>query len=134
MDELWKRPLYLMTTLRAKGKEFESVILLDVNDGIWPNRNARTPGQREAKRRVFYVAFTRTKKRVPMLVSNSEVAKRFPHLSSASWSWTSAEPDATPGSERPTICRGWPAGAVLAWASPIQRCPTLPVGLSLLRV
>jgi DNA helicase-2/ATP-dependent DNA helicase PcrA len=70
VDELWKRPLHLMTALRAKGKEFDSVILLDVNDGIWPNRNARTPEQREAERRVFYVAFTRARKRVLMLVSN----------------------------------------------------------------
>ena len=60
-DSPWKRPLHLMTALRAKGKEFDSVILLDVNDGIWPNRNARTPEQLEAERRVFYVAFTRAK-------------------------------------------------------------------------
>jgi DNA helicase-2/ATP-dependent DNA helicase PcrA len=67
--ELWKRPVHLMTALRAKGKEFDTVILLDVNDGIWPNRNAQTPDQKEAERRVFYVAFTRAKKRVVMLVS-----------------------------------------------------------------
>ena len=66
--ELWKRPLHLMTALRAKGKEFDTVILLDVNDGIWPNRNAQTPEQKEAERRVFYVAFTRARKRVVMLV------------------------------------------------------------------
>jgi DNA helicase-2/ATP-dependent DNA helicase PcrA len=63
-DSLWKRPLHLMTALRAKGKEFDSVILLDVNDGMWPNRNARTPEQLEAERRVFYVAFTRAKSNV----------------------------------------------------------------------
>ena len=68
--ELWKRPLHLMTALRAKGKEFDTVILLDVNDGIWPNRNAQMPEQKEAERRVFYVAFTRARKRVVMLVSN----------------------------------------------------------------
>lgn len=69
-DELWKRPLHLMTAIRAKGKEFDSVILLDVNDEIWPNRNARTPEQREAERRVFYVAFTRARKRVLMFVND----------------------------------------------------------------
>lgn len=69
-DELWKRPLHLMTALRAKGKEFDTVILLDVNDEIWPNRNARTPAEREAERRVFYVAFTRARKRVLMFVSD----------------------------------------------------------------
>ncbi|MGE0887422.1 MAG: UvrD-helicase domain-containing protein [Blastocatellales bacterium] len=69
VSELWKRPIHLMTALRAKGKEFDTVILLDVNDGIWPNKNARTPEQKEAERRVFYVAFTRAKKRVLILFS-----------------------------------------------------------------
>jgi DNA helicase-2/ATP-dependent DNA helicase PcrA len=68
--DLWKRPLHLMTALRAKGKEFDTVILLDVNDGIWPNRKAQTPAEKEAERRVFYVAFTRARKRVVMFVSS----------------------------------------------------------------
>jgi len=67
--ELWKRPVHLMTAIRAKGKEFDTVILLDVNDGIWPNRNALTREQKEAERRVFYVAFTRAKRKIVMLVS-----------------------------------------------------------------
>jgi DNA helicase-2/ATP-dependent DNA helicase PcrA len=69
LDELWKRPVHLMTAIRSKGKEFDSVILLDMNDDIWPNKNAQTPEQKEAERRVFYVAFTRAKRRVLMLVS-----------------------------------------------------------------
>ncbi len=69
-DDLWKRPLHLMTAIRAKGKEFDTVILLDVNDGIWPNRNARTLEEREAERRVFYVAFTRAKKQVLIFVND----------------------------------------------------------------
>ncbi len=68
-SELWKRPVHLMTALRAKGKEFDTVILLDVNDDIWPNKNAQTVAEKEAERRVFYVAFTRARKRVLMLVS-----------------------------------------------------------------
>jgi len=68
-EDLWKRPVHLMTALRAKGKEFDSVILLDVIDGIWPNRHAKTVEQREAERRVFYVAFTRAKQRVLILTT-----------------------------------------------------------------
>jgi len=64
--ELWKRPVHLMTALRAKGKEYGTVILLDVNDGIWPNRKKQA--EIEAERRVFYVAFTRAQRRVVMLV------------------------------------------------------------------
>jgi DNA helicase II / ATP-dependent DNA helicase PcrA len=74
-EELWKRPIHLMTALRAKGKEFDSVILLDVNDGIWPSRNARTPEQREAERRVFYVAFTRARKRLLIAAVRSYAGK-----------------------------------------------------------
>ena len=70
-DELWKRPIHLMTALRAKGKEFDTVILLDVNDGIWPSKNAKTIEEKEAERRVFYVAFTRAKQRLIMLVSQN---------------------------------------------------------------
>lgn len=69
--DLSQNPLHLMTALRAKGKEFDKVVLLDVQDGIWPNRNARTPKEFEAERRVFYVAFTRAKEQVTMLVNRS---------------------------------------------------------------
>lgn len=69
--ELQRRPLHLMTALRAKGKEFETVVLLDCVEDIWPMKYAQTPAQLEAERRVFYVAFTRAKKRVVF-----QVAKR----------------------------------------------------------
>lgn len=67
----WKLPLHLMTALRAKGKEFDAVIILDVNQGIWPNKLATTPEQLEQERRVFYVAFTRARKRISLLVSGT---------------------------------------------------------------
>ena len=72
-DELYRNPLHLMTALRAKGKEFDKVILLDVEDKIWPNINARTDAQKEAERRVFYVAFTRAREQVTMLLRNGAV-------------------------------------------------------------
>ena len=69
--DLFSKPIHLMTAQRAKGKEFDKVVLLDVQDGIWPNRNARTPKELEAERRVFYVAFTRAREQVTMLVNKS---------------------------------------------------------------
>ena len=60
--------MHLMTALRAKGKEFDTVVLLDVVDDIWPHKYANTEQEREAERRVFYVAFTRAKQKVVMLV------------------------------------------------------------------
>ncbi|MBX3472863.1 MAG: ATP-dependent helicase [Planctomycetes bacterium] len=67
----WKLPLHLMTALRAKGKEFDAVILLDVNEGVWPSKLATTADQLEQERRVFYVAFTRARKRLILLTSDT---------------------------------------------------------------
>lgn len=63
------RPLHLMTAYRAKGKEFDTVILLDTVNGIWPHQRATNQRELEAERRLFYVAFTRAKERVIMLTS-----------------------------------------------------------------
>lgn len=72
-EDLSKQPIHLMTALRAKGKEFDNVVLLDVQDQIWPNRNARTQQQLEAERRVFYVAFTRAREQITMLLRKGAV-------------------------------------------------------------
>ena len=68
-DDLAQHPLHLMTALRAKGKEFDKVVMLDVLMDIWPNKNAHTPEQLESERRVFYVGFTRAKEQVAMLTN-----------------------------------------------------------------
>jgi DNA helicase-2/ATP-dependent DNA helicase PcrA len=64
-----------MTALRAKGKEFDAVILLDVNQDIWPSKLAETEDQLEQERRVFYVAMTRVRKRLLMLVNDSMLGR-----------------------------------------------------------
>ena len=64
-----QQQLHLMTATRAKGKEFHTVVLLDVINGIWPSNRAETQDQIEAERRLFYVAFTRAKRRVIMLLN-----------------------------------------------------------------
>lgn len=71
----WKLPLHLMTALRAKGKEFDAVILLDVNEDIWPSKLATTAAELESERRVFYVAITRARKRLTLLVNQSILGK-----------------------------------------------------------
>lgn len=67
---LMRRPLHLMTATRAKGKEFDTVILLDTVEGMWPHHRTDTPRELEAERRLFYVAFTRARRRVVMLMSS----------------------------------------------------------------
>ena len=65
---VWERPLHLMTAWRAKGKEFETVILLDTVQDVWPDyRKANNERGIEEERRLFYVAFTRAQQRVIML-------------------------------------------------------------------
>ena len=51
----------LMTALRTKGREFDTVIVLDANDGIFPNKKSEEEGHIEEERRLFYVTTTRTK-------------------------------------------------------------------------
>ena len=53
-----------MTALRTKGREFDSVFLLQANMDVWPIRKAVLKGRIEAERRLFYVAITRAKKRL----------------------------------------------------------------------
>jgi len=67
----WKRRLHLMTALRAKGKEFDAVIVLDANDGIWPSRFAQTEEEQEQERRLFYVAVTRARRYLYFVVNDS---------------------------------------------------------------
>ena len=80
-DECEGNPLdhtvHLMTAPRAKGKEFDVVVLLNVRKGTWPDRRAvleleETKQLAESERRLFYVVFTRAKKKIVMLLGNSQ--------------------------------------------------------------
>ncbi len=66
----WKLPLHLMTALRAKGKEFDAVIVLDANSGIWPSKLAKTDNELEQERRLFYVATTRARRYLYYIVND----------------------------------------------------------------
>lgn len=56
----------MMTVHAAKGLEFDTVFVTDLNDGIFPNERAMNEGMRgvEEERRLAYVAFTRARKRL----------------------------------------------------------------------
>ncbi len=66
----WNRQLHLMTALRAKGKEFDAVFILDANKNVWPSKLAVTEPELEQERRLFYVAMTRAKKYLYFSVDN----------------------------------------------------------------
>ena len=63
--------LYLMTGLRAKGKEFDSVYIIHADRGVWPIKKAVELDRLEAERRLFYVAVTRARKKM-VFVTNAE--------------------------------------------------------------
>lgn len=69
-DEQLDARLHLMTALRAKGREFDAVVVLDANDDIWPIRHATTDRMREQERRLFYVATTRARRYLAFVLSD----------------------------------------------------------------
>ncbi len=74
-DDSWKLPLHLMTALRAKGKEFDAVFILDANHEIWPSKLANSEYDFEQERRLFYVAFTRARKQLYIMVNKTILGK-----------------------------------------------------------
>jgi len=69
--------LHLMTATRAKGKEFDTVIVLDAVETAWPHKRAESEAEIEAERRLFYVAFTRARRRVILLTAEGAPPSRF---------------------------------------------------------
>ena len=67
-EDLSGYPLHLMTAFRAKGEEYDRIVLLDAHENIWPGKFADSQEKLEAERRVFYVAFTRAREHVTILV------------------------------------------------------------------
>ncbi len=51
----------LMTFHRSKGLEFDTVFIIDANEGYAPQKRAETPEETEEERRAFYVAATRAR-------------------------------------------------------------------------
>ena len=60
-----------MTALRTKGREFDTVFILDAVNNIWPSKLAKTEDELEQERRLFYVAMTRAKKNLFFVVENN---------------------------------------------------------------
>lgn len=61
-----KNGVHLMTLHAAKGLEFDTVYLPDLNEGVIPNRKSVTDAQIEEERRMLYVGMTRAKQALCM--------------------------------------------------------------------
>ena len=57
----------LMTVHGAKGLEFDTVIIADCNETVFPHGRLREEAEVEEERRVFYVAMTRAKENLELL-------------------------------------------------------------------
>lgn len=57
----------LMTVHGAKGLEFDTVIVADCNESVFPHGRLQTGAEIEEERRVFYVAMTRAKENLELL-------------------------------------------------------------------
>ena len=59
-----KEGVNLMTMHAAKGLEFDTVFVIEANEGSCPYKKATTDEEIEEERRLFYVAMTRAKKKL----------------------------------------------------------------------
>lgn len=66
--------IHLMTATRSKGHEYDAVIVLDVDDGEWPNHMTDDV---EEERRMFYVALSRARKYLCFVNSSDKLESRF---------------------------------------------------------
>ena len=57
-----KEKIYLMTVHKAKGLEFDRVIMFDCTDGTYPWFSSKTDQQRDEDKRVFYVGLSRARR------------------------------------------------------------------------
>lgn len=67
--EIVQERVFIATVHRAKGLEFDNVLVYDVRDGVYPWPKASPTEYAEAARRL-YVAITRTKSRLTLLIPN----------------------------------------------------------------
>ena len=67
----------LMTFHSCKGLEFETVILIDANDGIIPHKKSIEEKDIESERRLFYVAITRAKENLHIFFTTHRNGKNY---------------------------------------------------------
>ena len=63
--------VFVSTVHKAKGLEFENVILFEATDGVYPFFAHKTLEEKQESARLFYVAMTRAKKRLLVTSSNA---------------------------------------------------------------
>lgn len=67
--------VHVSTIHAGKGLEFETVVVVGLDEGDFPSWRAKTPRDLEDARRAFYVSLTRAKRRVDLLYSGFRVTQ-----------------------------------------------------------
>ena len=67
--------IYVSTVHKAKGLEFDNVIVFDAVDGRYPSFNAKTEAARQEDARKLYVALSRSKRRLVIAISQQFVTR-----------------------------------------------------------
>lgn len=98
------------TAHAAKGREWDHVFIVGLEDGLWPTRN----GDLEEERRLLYVAVTRARRSVSLSWCRSRAMWRGPHVppgpamqraASCLLEWTTDEQPEQPEQEQEETCR-----------------------------
>ena len=63
-SDIVSEKVYIMTVYKAKGLEFENVIIYDAVEGTYPFFCSKTDAEKMEDKRLFYVAMSRAKKRL----------------------------------------------------------------------
>lgn len=66
----------LLTLHGAKGLEFDTVVILGVNEGILPYKKAKLPDEIEEERRLLYVGMTRAKRQLTLCFTKERNGKK----------------------------------------------------------
>lgn len=72
-SEVIKEKVFITTLHKAKGLEFDNVIVYDVEDGIYPFFFSQTYEQKKEDARKLYVALSRSRKRLNLLVPYNRI-------------------------------------------------------------
>lgn len=80
-NSIWEKQMQndlisFCTIHRAKGLEFDTVLILDANDRIMPYEKAFTKEALEEERRLFYVALTRARKKIIVCFTKERYHKK----------------------------------------------------------
>ena len=70
-----KEGVNLMTMHAAKGLEFDTVFVIEANEGSCPYKKATTDEEIEEERRLFYVAMTRAKRKLVISYVKEKIGK-----------------------------------------------------------